>query len=142
MSWMIQGTEQLKRDSYVEVLPGDYASKCWNTKSVYFRTKCFVLFERTLDRRTVYNHYSVNDIDRQAWEQILDDLQLLVEKIDGGCSLSTIEYTTGIVEEYLKSKACDSEQEFIDQVYDTFSDFIAWARTELERHDILTVIGQ
>lgn len=144
---MIVDRSQLAHTGYIELLPGKYRGKCWNSESVYFEEKHFGFLEPSVERHcSDYSRYAFVDIDRSTWEKILPDLEILGQSMTESSRLFTVRdrigpFLTTAERRFLNSEAGNWDAENIDELRQTLGQFIQWARTVLQSYDTIAVLG-
>jgi hypothetical protein len=142
MSWMITDHRKLEGTCYMEVLPGKYKGECWNSQSVFFEEEHFSFIEPTIIRHCPkYDHYAFTDINKSIWENILADLERLHENIRDSSRLSDIRADVDLFFTTTEQRFLESEAENMKHLRQMLNDFIRWARTTLESHDTIAVLG-
>ena len=77
---IIKDKSKLEGTCYIELSLGKYQGKHWEETSLFFDDEVFGLIEPIFEKYAPnYDHYSMNDIDSNSWNNIISDLRTLRE---------------------------------------------------------------
>lgn len=75
---IIYDLESLSGTCYVEIKPGKYTGEHWNKESIFFTDETFTYFSHAIEKHyTNYSLWGLNEINRQTWKSILEELESL-----------------------------------------------------------------
>jgi len=139
---IIRSKEKLEGSCYIEVLPGKYLGECWNEKSIFFTEEVFGFIEKSIDIEfPEYDHYAFNEIHRENWFKILDQLDMLINSINEDVTLDQLKMHVYFI-------FADTEQEFqqdfdnnILKVREIAKEFQIWIKEQLETYEYISILG-
>lgn len=72
---IIKDLAEIEGTTYIELMGGPYARKCWNEGSLFFREDVFGLLEAAIARQIPqYGHDAFNGIGMPDWLRIVGEL--------------------------------------------------------------------
>ncbi len=139
---IIKTKAELEGTCYIELAPGKYQGKHWESTSLFFDEEIFGLIEPIFEKHVPnYDHYSMNDADSTAWVKIIYDLNSLVSSLDSASEFSEILGKVG----FIFSGTRDSFQtEFLvkkHELQQLVIELTGWAEEKIGTHGSIAILG-
>lgn len=139
---LIRDKAELQGSGYFELLPDEYRGRCWNEESVFLAEETFGLIEPIIERHEPrFDHYSVVDIRRPAWERIAADLEQLAERLE---QAALVDELRGEVRFLFTTTEAEFARQFrmnADALAQMARELAAWVRERLQNYESISVLG-
>jgi hypothetical protein len=132
----------LEGTAYIELLPGGYRDSCWNVGSVFLAEEVFGYFEPIIERHEPrFNHYAFVDVERSAWNAILDDFTHVAQALRTAASIDDAPPLIGFFYLGTKEEFAASFRENADALAALLDELGLWLREQLSRENVVAVLG-
>ena len=137
-----RSTAELEGTAYFELLPGAYGGHCWGPNSLFFSEEVFGFVEPIFAQLCPeYDHYAFTEIGQPLWRDILKELDALATLLGSGPSDAALSSRLGFFFPETERKFFESRNESILQLRQMIGELVTWLRGQLEKHDVISVLG-
>ena len=138
----ILAKSELQGTAYVEVLPGRYASKCWNESSLFFEEEIFGYFEPIISRHVPsYDHYSFTEIAASKWIAIVKDFRSLAASLGRSNTITELTKDVGFLFVGSETRFAEDFNDNKAALTSLLEEVSQWLSREAARHECITVLG-
>jgi hypothetical protein len=138
----IKNKGELEGTCYVELLPGKYKEQCWNASSLFFEEEVFGYLENIISKHVpAYDHYAFTQIDKVAWDKIIDDFQSLESTLDQYQSVEDLRKDVGFLFRGSEVQFAENFKENKAALGRLLSEVSIWISKESSQKGCVTVLG-
>lgn len=139
---VIRDNTKLNGTCYIELLPGPYKKKCWNSNSVFLEDDVFGLLEPTFEKHfPTFDHFAFQEISRDVWIAIISDLQSLSSGIKSAGTVENISPSLGCLIKQTNEDFNSQSTEHSLSLSRAIDELIEWLNTTLIDYETISVLG-
>ncbi|GAB6096438.1 hypothetical protein JCM14469_26910 [Desulfatiferula olefinivorans] len=139
---IIKDKAELEGTCYIELSLGKYQGKHWEKTSLFFEEEVFGLIEPIFEKIAPnYDHYNMNDIDSNSWDNILSELKALNALLESTNDFEDILGKVGFIfagsRDYFQNHLLSCK----DQLIKLITELVEWVENNIKEHGCIAVLG-
>ena len=139
---IIRDQSKLEGTCYLEIVPGKYQKKHWQTGSLFIDEEVFGLIEPIFESFiNGYDHYSVNEASKTEWLKIVNELENFNELLRSAKEFEDLFGKIGLIARGTRDKFQNNFEGNKKLLIQMNVELISWIRKVLETHGHITVLG-
>lgn len=139
---LIRSPRGVPSSQCIELLPGEYADKCWNEGSLFIELDTWGFFERSVMSHAYdYDRFSITPIDEALWYRIMQDFAQMKALLQSAESASQLNDKIGFYSSQTEAwfaEDFDRNRCALIAVIDTLS---VWIEEKADSYGCVSVIG-
>lgn len=140
--WIHTDPETLHGTGYFEIQPGPYAQKHWQPGCLFLDEERFGYIEPIFKNRVqAYDNYSMVEITREQWQDVLSDLSDLAEFLSKQPEEQALRSRVGFFFSRSENEFFDELDCNVQQLREMVCFIRDWVATTLETHDTVSALG-